>query len=171
MIRAFATNPTTAGTAVTQPADVRDDPAGTVGYHDLGRGGCKAPNGLFIKPFAIGADNVTFLMALFAVDRIINKSGTHVPPQWTHTLLAAFTCTASAHLGLVGGNVLNTERYADTIIIIANHGNANISHEAVSPVADLGGHVVADVKGAEQVAFKFWMNASATSANALFRPI
>jgi hypothetical protein len=169
MRKAFATNPTTAGVAVTTPADTITDPYSTDGNHRIGRGGSHAPNSVFVKPFGVGADTTTFLMALFAIDRIINKTGTHIPDQWTYTLLASFTCTNSTPVGLANGIVVATERYCDTIAVI--DGNANVSHEALSPEGDNSGHVVVDLKGAEGLAFRFWMNGSATSANALFRPM
>lgn len=167
LVKALATNSTTAGTSFTTPVDTITDPLGTDGVHPIGRGGCLAPNGLFVKPYAIGNDDVTFLMAIWAIDQIINKSGTHVRPQWTYSLLASFTCTASTRVGLVGGIVLNTERYADTIAVI--DGNSNISHEAVSPEGNVAGHVVVDCKAPDLIAFTFAMNSSATSANAVFK--
>lgn len=173
LVKVQATNDTTAGTAVADPADVLIDPlvaaatdATILGLVDLGRGGAISPNGLKLVPFGVGNAATTFLMAVYAIERLLTKVSTEAN-QWTYVLRAAFTCTLCTKTGVTGGVVPATAKYCDTIALITNCGNANVSCEIVTPGTNRAAHVVVDTKGAEAARVLFWMNGSATSANAL----
>lgn len=159
-----SSNSTTAGTTIANPADTLTRPSGA-GVIDLGAGVSTGPNGLFLVPFGVGADTTTFLMSVYAWDVI---PGGTTRDQWTAYLLASFTCTITTLAGVAGGPVADTQFYCDTITLVKG-GTAGVSQEIVSPTTDVKASVRIATKGCRLVSVLFAMNASATSANALWR--
>jgi hypothetical protein len=178
MYSAWSTNQTTVGTAVVNPVDTQAKPnlVRGNGFIPMGEGGDMTSPGLFIIPYGIGSVTNTFLMAVFGVDSM--KGGP--PPTvstWTSWLIASFTCTLAANatnMSAIAGapnfTTGSTTTYCDTIAVLS--GNANVSCEAISPAGlSVKALVTVDVKGAKLVNILFWMNGSATSANALWRRV
>jgi hypothetical protein len=128
--------------------------------------GRAGPNALRITPYAVGADNATFSMRVYAVDRIFVADNPLV--QYTWNLLAEFACTASTAVGKAAGLVVATERYADTITL--TYPTASIpSIEIQTNAANLAGWVKVDLAGAEDYEITFTTGGSATSCNALVK--
>jgi hypothetical protein len=169
MVVLLPTDDATAGTSIGDPADTLADPATAAGVIAMGRSalalGHSARNALKFRPFGTGAAGNSFLMSVFAVERILGAP-LGKSDQWTYGLLAALTCALSTKPGVALGPVDASHRYCDTIALTA--GNASVSVEVVSPTNNQAAHALVDCKGAELVAVKFALNASASGANTLF---
>lgn len=151
--------------------DTFDTPAGD-GVIDLsaGGGGGEIPGYLELWPFALGADNDTFSLRVMGWTRLLPglADGRN---QWTSFLIAEFTAIASAAVGLAGGVILATERYADTMTVVAEATNAGQgSSFLTSPGTDLKAHVAVRLEGVERVQVQFRQTGAFTpQMNALYR--
>lgn len=115
--------------------------------------------------FAVGADNVTFLVDLYLWRKATGIGGlaTFGTVLWVPTYLGQITGTASAKVGVAAAMVINTERFADTLA-----GTMDARVTLRSPTTDKIGDVVVDTTGYQKLGVYFGINASATSVNALF---
>lgn len=152
-------------TGTTPPGDSTSATA-VVAWEAGGEGGI-APNGLAIMPYAVGSDNNTFAMRVYAWRRLGDDALSYI---WTPQLLVGVACTISSSIpGVTGRVVIATEFFADTITLAATEGNANISCELVSPADNANaGHVMCDIKGCQRFSIHFSTGSSATSMNALW---
>ncbi len=114
---------------------------------------------LVLAPFGAGSDNTTFDM------RVIAWRPTSPNGLWVPTIVCQVSCTLSAAVGVAASDVLNTDRFADTITL--GIGNAGIDCQVFSPANDTAGHVTLDAKGATLIEVTFDMT-GATSGNALY---
>jgi hypothetical protein len=120
------------------------------------------PNGVIVIPFGIGDDDDVFAM------RVIGwrPAGTGASELWIPVLLAELTCTMSTATGVAGGEVLATERFADTIVLV--DGNDDISIDITSPEGNVIAHAVIDAKGFPKIEMTFdSTTGDPTSMNAL----
>ena len=124
-------------------------------------------NGVLIMPYAIGSDDNTFSMRVIGW-RTVGEA-TNGVFLWIPVLLCELACTCSTVVGIAGREVLNTERFADTITI--TYGNANVSVEAFSPANNVTAHAIVDLKGNQKFELSFTTGGSATSCNALWAPM
>ncbi len=139
---------------------------------DMRNGGSLSQNGLIILPYGLHAsitNNLTFSMRVIGWRRFGDDSTTYI---WIPVKLLEVLCTVSSTLvGLAGKTIIATEMFADTITLVGTSGNANVSHELVSPADDTLGHIVVDTKGYEKIELSFSTGSSVTSANALVATI
>lgn len=142
--------------AFTAPAATTTKPSTNI----IDRGLTVCENLIQVMPFGTGADNTTFDMRIIGWNAVSNGT------LWVPTLLAGFSCTLSAAVGVAGSDVIATERFADTIT--AASYNPTSGAEAISPTGDVAGHVVVDVKGADVVQVVYDMT-GATNANCLVK--
>ena len=98
-------------------------------------------NNVLLKFFGAGADNSTGSCRVYGVKVIDGGTTT----SHTHVLLADYSFTLSAAVGVSSGVVSASERYADTIT--RTTGVENVSDQIVSPTGDVAGHVLLDCKG------------------------
>jgi hypothetical protein len=165
--RVYATNVTATG--YTAKADLTALPTvGDVdtatGYLDLaiGRNPGTIPNAVKLKFYAVGSNNNTGNCRVYGLAPVWSATGT----SYTHVLLADYALTFSGALGVAGGVVLNTERYADTIA--RTIGIENVGDSFLSPEGDVAGHAVVDVKGFRWILVEPVTASSATSVNVLY---
>ena len=168
--RVLAANSTTA--AFSAPADATTAPVGAAvdsaaGYISLATGSLVdyTPNAVMLKFFGAGADNTTGRCRVWGVRAGRSAAGVL---SYTHTLLAEYAFTLSAAVGVAGGVVTASERYADTIT--RTTGIENVSDKILSPTGDVAGHVVVDAKGHSLLLVDLVLGAGspATSVNALW---
>lgn len=149
----------------TEPVD---DAASATGQASLNmrHGGSITQNGLFILPYAVATDNQTFSLRVIGWRPLGTADATLI---WVPFLLLEALCTADATLvGLSGRLIGATEVFCDTITLVGTSGNANVSHELVSPADGVSAaHIVVDTKGCDRVEISFSTGSSATSCNAL----
>lgn len=129
--------------------------AGVIKPHRMGSMGSGV---VLVTPYGAGADNTTFDM------RVISWRQTTLL-LWVPTIICQVSCTLSAAVGVAATDVLDTDRFADTITL--GIGNAGIDCQVFSPANDTAGHVILDAKGASLVEITFDMT-GATSGNALY---
>lgn len=114
-----------------------------------------SPRWLRLLPFAAGSDDGTFVLQVVGWTRV----GT----LWVPTILYQATCTLSTFVGVSGGTVTNSERFADTIATTANKGGAGVDCVVLSPADNTPAHVLVDAKGTELVEVR-----ASASGNALY---
>jgi hypothetical protein len=172
LVRLLSANDATVGTSIADPADTLTNPivtstgATASGIVLLGYGGSASPNWLKIVPYGTDTSAQTFLMAVYAIERVLGGPA-GVPDSWNFRLLAGFTCTLGTKAGLAGAAVNGSQLYVTTITLNTNEGNANVSCMIVSPGSNREAHVVVDTGGAEAAKILFARNSSAISMNAL----
>lgn len=156
----------------TRPVGVGATDAGlsAIDIENLGVGAA-VQNTVFFKPYAIGADDVTFSIRAWIWTPIPPVPvGVEAQPTLTlydPTLLCELSCIASTVLGVAGGLVGSNERFADTMTITT--GNSGLSLEVLSNTSNLAGWARLDISGPFLLDFDFSTGGSATSANALWR--
>lgn len=173
--RLFASAQSTAGTSFAQPADVLGNRPSGAGYIDVADGADSGPmpGGIFFKPYGIDTATETFLMGVWVVDPMIQDVNVASAQKgWTHSLLAAFTCTLGTAPGLAGGMVNGSQLYCSTIAVSV--GNANVSAEAVSPTTSgIAPNNAATIRmsttGASLLFVKLAVNGSSVNCNTLYR--
>lgn len=114
----------------------------------------KAGDNLEVLPFGAGADNNTFGLRVVGWRSV----GTTL---WVPEVLAEFTCTLSASVGVAGQPVTDTDRFADTMVVVTG-----ITAVRTGPVdTPLSGSL--SVSGYEKLEFIYDM-VTATNGNCLF---
>ena len=83
---------------------------------------------------------------------------------WIPVMLVQAACTLGASVGVAASDVLDTERFADTVTL--SLANTGVDCQAVSPANDSVAHFVVDTKGFPLVEVLLAVG-TATSANAL----
>lgn len=128
----------------------------------VGPGGITAQNFAKLIPFGAGTATNTFSMYVWSWELCGN--------EWVPHLLAAFTCTLSTMTGIAGSTgPINTDKFCDTIAIITNLGNPNVTCSIISPQNNTPGHVVIDMEGAQKIEVQFSTGSSATNCNAMLK--
>jgi hypothetical protein len=130
---------------------------------NLGYGGRLTQNQVLLVPYGIGDDNDVFNLRVIGWRVVGNDSQTWL---WVPVILAQFVCTMSTQVGVAGRDVLNTERFCDTITLTT--GNDDVSVDITSPTGDVIAHASVDLKGSQKLELTFAMSTgSPTSANCL----
>jgi hypothetical protein len=119
-----------------------------------------SPQNLLVIPFGAGADNATMSV------RVIGW--TNISTLWIPFVLAEYDATLSAAVGIAAQSVINTDRFADTLALVANQGTDAQGTTKVSPANDVPGHFTVSSKGCKKMELVFKVG-TATNANALYR--
>jgi hypothetical protein len=137
----------------------------------MGFGGRKTNNGLMLLIVGTGANNAVIDgMRVISWRRLLGDGNT-VKDLWVPHVLAEFSATLGNVTGAANGALGTSYFFADTISLVTNMGNANVSNEIVSPQNDTPAHILLDAKGAEKVEVLFDLGASATGGNCLYAKI
>lgn len=178
--RAFVTNQATKG-SFTAKIITRTKPSGD-GVVDMfestGIEEGSITQFLNIFPFGIGADNDAFVLRVWGWSRIKQGQTTPADDQWFPRVLATITCTLSTFVGLAGASakgILNTERFADTVALVATTGEAKITADTTnggtcefySPADDTPGFLNFQTRGIELLEFDQKASVNTPTANAL----
>lgn len=128
--------------------------------------------------FGAGADDTTFDARIVGWDRIGTDPAFTL---WVPRILASLSIILSTQVGIVGCKVINTDRFADQIVVHATVAPQSTFTDVVSAAAASRGtveifspanNVIAWAKiplnGCEKVQFDFDMT-GATNGNAVFR--
>lgn len=91
---------------------------------------------------------------------------------WVPVTLFEVTCTLSTMIGIAASDVVNTNRFVDTITLTAAYGTTVPGDPntlaVVSPGSNLMAHLVCPIKGFGAFQFTFDRNSSAAACNGLF---
>jgi hypothetical protein len=126
-------------------------------------------NALLVAPFGTGVDNSEGSIRFYGESRMEHPSIT----QWHPVFLAGVNVTLSTQVGIVGGVVLNTERYADIVAFRAGEGDANADY--LTFPSNEPGWFALDHRGFDKVIAVFQntahgAGAATTGLNILWRP-
>jgi hypothetical protein len=153
LTRAWATSP--AGSVSLPTVATTTKPSGD-GVVDLSN---NPPSWLAVYPFGSGADNSTFDLYLVGW-RLVGT-------LWVPAVLLEFTATLCTFVGVAGSDVLDTERFADTLGDPGtNLGSKGVDAQQHSPANNTPGFYLVDPCGC--AVFKPLFNmGSATGGNCL----
>ncbi len=117
---------------------------------------------LWLTPFGIGSDNQTFSLRLIGWRQL----GT----LWTPVVIADVTCILSAEVGIAAAEILDTERFVDTIANTTGGVGSAAVGIPVLPVAliDKPAVMLLDVEAYDLVEALFDMT-GATNGNVLYQ--
>jgi hypothetical protein len=181
--KAYVTNTTSASfpsdvPTVTEPLGVNAGEAGSGIFNLVPGGRGLVPEWLLVSFFGAGSDNNTFDSRIIGWDRI-GSSPNNV--LWVPRILASLSCTVSAMVGVAGQQVVDTDRFVDTIVVnsVAPQpfypgvdGTPAAFYRGTikvfSPANDLMAWALVPLYGCEKIQFDFDMT-GATNGNALFR--
>jgi hypothetical protein len=136
-------------------------------------GGGRLPNRIRIYPYGLGANNDAFALRLWSWYR------GHNPDTWYSSILTQINCTMSAYTGVAGGQVLNTEAFADTISLVALIGEptytADVTRfgrvELYTPANDTPAWVELPLREPELLEWDFDQTTNTPTMNALYQLI
>lgn len=137
--------------------------------------GGMVPSKVRIIPYGLGSENDVFSLRVWGWVPV--GSGDNPNLLWVPSSLGEFSCTISASVGVAGAPVLNTERFADTISIVATVGEATITAdttrlgtvELFSPANDTPGWIVMPTRGVTLLEFDTDQTTNTPTANALLQ--
>jgi hypothetical protein len=154
--RAWTTNDTSS--AFAAPAPTNTKPSGD-GVIDLA---AVPPLWVRVLPFGEGANDTTF------DQRLVGWSLVGV--TWVPVILCQYSVTLSTAVGVAGGDVLATERFADAVSDPAtNLGTTGVDCQPKSPQNNTPAHYLIDAVGCTVFKIENDMT-GATSGNALVGP-
>lgn len=122
-------------------------------------------------PFGTGADNGVFDMRVIGWTRY--TAGTSSGIIWWPYILASYTCTMSADVGVAGAPIVATERACDTVVILSEPTiTSDVTRFGTSwvysPANDTQGWVQMQIGPVEKIEFTFDLGSgSPTAANCL----
>lgn len=187
LIKALAANANTSGFTAKTVCTTGDTPLGTnptaaamaaVGLVRLaaeGGSGGFVPTWARIYPYGLGGDNDAFSFRLWGWFHL--GAGPDLAKLWMPTILGEFTAICSTFVGVAGAPVLNTERFADTLTIVANDGEYSYSADVTrfgtvqlfSPQNNTPGCVQVPLRGAEWIEWDFDQTTNTPTCNALYQ--
>lgn len=136
-----------------------------------------------ILPYGLGSENDAFDMKVIGWRRIgPGPQGPTTNWLWVPTTICVVTCTVSAAVGVAASQVLNTERFADTIVMksataqpLQTDQNATpatqyqgVMVRIYSPVDDTIGWIMVPLIGLEKLEFTFDQTTGTPTMNVLF---
>lgn len=130
------------------------------------------PAGIDLFPYGLGSDNDVFSLRLIGWRRVLPAIADGrvimVP-----SMIGEIACTISAYVGAAGFNVINTERFADTITIVkeetitADTTRAGVI-ETFSPANDTPAHATIWFEGYEFIEPHYDQTTGTATMNALY---
>lgn len=129
------------------------------------------PQWMKIMPYGLGSDNDAFSLKVVGVSRI-SPALSDGRVQFMRQELAVLAATISGAVGVAGGNVLATERFADTIAITREATyTADVTRlgsvQLYSPVNDLPAYAVIPLLGFEAYEIEWDQTTGTPTMNAL----
>lgn len=138
--------------------------------------GGTVPQYMQVLPYGLGSDNDAFDMRVIGWRHVGSTSPQEATRAlWVPTVMVEVTCTISAAVGVAGSQVLNTERFADTITVKAAGWEPTYTADTTragsvlifSPVNDVVAWFKVLLDGYEKVEFTFDQTTNTPTMNAL----
>lgn len=128
------------------------------------------PQWMLCLPYGLGADNDAFSIRAIGWRRIVGRTSSE-KTLWIPTTLCELSATISGAVGVAGAPVLNTERFADTLTIVAEPTlTADVTSGSVivfSQANDTPAWFAVELRGCEKVEFTFDQTTNTPTMNAL----
>lgn len=175
--KAVATNANTS--AFTAKTALRTtEPSGNLVFRLADEFGGLVPSHARIFPYGLGSDNDAFSLRVWGWTRygtVTDASAGTSRQFWLPSMFLEISATISAFVGVAGYAVLNTERFADTITVVATVGEPKVVAGAstngivivYSPVNDTPAWVETPLWGAELLEFDFDQTTNTPTMNAM----
>jgi hypothetical protein len=161
----LSANATDTSFAALNPTVVKPVPSPAAGVYDIGLDSSNIPPSIKLMLVGVGSDNDAFSIRIQGWERVVTPDANAVD-LWVPTILAELGCILGAKTGATGGIVPATERFADTITVIAARQsvvyglNASdvVSRGSVvvfSPTNDLIAYAIVPTFGCPLIQFQF----------------
>ncbi len=177
MQRALVTNVT--ASSFTTKAPTTTEPTGNtiINLCQPQSFGGTLPQRVVFWPIGTGSDNDAFSLRVWSWRRI--GSGDSPNVLWIPTILTEVSCTVCATVGVALSPVLATERFVDTITLVAARSRVQtgadgasattlIEPEIFSPTNDLIGFFITHLLGSQKLELDFDETTNTPAANALY---
>ena len=157
------------------PTQAAQDAVGLKRLAAEGGAGGYIPSNIRIYPYGLGSDNDVFSLRLWGWWHI--GEGPDLAKLWMPSIIGDFVCTLSTFVGLAGSAILNTERFADTISIVALDGEYTLTSDVtrfgtvqlLSPANQSPACVQVPLRGPEWIEWDFDQSTGTATANALYQ--
>lgn len=160
--RARASGQTDSSFTAPAPTGTKPSGAGVVDF------GGSPPAWVKLVPFGAGSDNNTFTVRLIGWSLAAGTAGTDL---WVPHVLFESACTLSTAVGVSGGLVTDSERFADTVAApTTNLGADDVDCHRYSPQNNTPGSALVDACGCTLFRVDAATGGSATNGNALIGP-
>lgn len=136
--------------------------------------GIVVPELIKLWVIGLGADNDVASIRIIGWHQVVKTSTNTL---WVPTIIGEFSCTFSTCVGVAGAAVLDTERFADTIVPVAARladqviaaGTATNSLVGVcSPANNTPGHIILPISGFEKIEFTVDQTTNTPTVNILY---
>jgi hypothetical protein len=149
----------------TVPATVVPQTVTSQDVYDLAATGIK-PVSARIIPFGTGSATQTFSVRVIGWTDAQPTFGTSSAVLWVPTILCEYLCTLSTAVGVAGSAVLDTERFVDTLSLVANRGTDGQDTTRLSPTGNLLANFVVNLRGSKMIELCYSVGTN-TDCNAL----
>lgn len=173
-VRALATNASSSGfTAKT--AGVTTKPSGNLVY-PIADPSYAFRSRVRLMAIGVGSDNDVFALRVWGWSRVGSGNGP-AGIIWVPAMLGEITCTLSTFVGVASSPVLNTERFADTMALVATVGEPTVTAdvtrtgttEVYSPANNTPAWVEFRLRGVELLELDFDQTTGTPTMNALLQ--
>lgn len=123
-------------------------------------------NNARIIPFGTGSATQTFSVRVIGWTDAQPVAGSSNVPLWMPTILCEYLCTLGTAVGVASSAVLATEKFCDTVALVANRGTDGQDTTKSSPTNNLVGSFLVDLKGSKKVELCYSVGTN-TDCNAL----
>lgn len=146
----------------TEPSGDAGTATGQTVISSRGGDGVLTKNLIELMFFGEGADNATYDVFVGTWEKL----GRGETACWAFKIIAKLSCTLCTYVGLAGKEIINTERFVDTVTV--SLGNAGVDISVISNAADRPAVVRIDYTGSAKIELIFDMT-GATSGNAFYK--
>lgn len=178
LFRALAANANTSAFTAKAPTVTEPTNDGVISLHTFNAGGAAVPAKAMFWPIGVGADNDAYSLRVIGWRRLGNGAVTGFQTIWVPSIIAEVSCTLSGAVGVANSPVLATERFADTITIVAARQLVAIDTDSagaasrgtvqiLSPTNDTPGFFTAELCGCEKIELLFDQTTNTPTGNAL----
>lgn len=141
------------------------------GVIELGENAAKTGTSLLMLFGGTGQDDAVLTGARILGWSKVKATSPSLRDLWVPVKLAEFAGVCGSAVGIAATPVLNTFFFCDTLTLVSGQGNANVSHELVSPADNTIAHALLSVKGFELIEVTFDLGANMTGAGCLYKKL
>lgn len=150
---------------IAAPATVSPQTVTSQDVYDLVAMGL-SPSNARIIPFGTGSATNTFSVRVIGWIDSQPVAGSSNAVLWVPTVLCEYLCTLGTAVGVANAAVLDTEKFCDTISLVANRGTDGQDTTKASPTNNLVAQFLVDLKGSKRIELCYSVGTN-TDCNAL----
>ena len=150
---------------ITAPSTVSPQTVTSQDIYDVFTEGTQFSNARIV-PFGTGSATQTFSVRVIGWSDAQPSSGSSNVVLWVPTVLCEYLCTLGTATGVASSAVLDTEKFCDTVALVANRGTDGQDTTKASPTNNLIAQFLVDLKGSKKIELCYSVGTN-TDCNAL----